>query len=205
MKIFLNDLPGIAKLCSVSVENNVVDPNAVNLREGKWLMVLTLVVIFTLGICIKKRKTLKKMGSFCCGGCWTRCRKRDSDGGERDSLTRTSYCCVNPEARTFNQTIELRDIPAPKKPRRSGKLEARNTVQNTGMISETLAHRFMKQKEDVESPWNQFYQPDPEPAQRYLEEKAAVSVNQRNARDVPRVVTSPSTPNLYPRVPVLYE
>lgn len=38
MKIFLNDLPEIAKLCSVSVENNVVDPNAVNLREGKWLI-----------------------------------------------------------------------------------------------------------------------------------------------------------------------
>lgn len=38
IRIFLNDLPGIAKLCSVSVENNVVDPNAVNLREGKWLI-----------------------------------------------------------------------------------------------------------------------------------------------------------------------
>lgn len=38
IRIFLNDLPGIAKLCSVSVENNVVDPNAANLREGKWLI-----------------------------------------------------------------------------------------------------------------------------------------------------------------------
>lgn len=114
---------------------------------------------------------------------------------------RTSYCSVNPEARTSNQTIELRDITPPKKPRRNGKLEA----HNTGMISETLTQRFTKQKEEVESPWNQFYQPDSELTKRYLEEKAAISANQRNAGDVPRVVTSPSAPHLYPRVPVLYE
>lgn len=38
MRIFLNNLPGIAKLCSISVENNVVDPNAVNLCGGKRLI-----------------------------------------------------------------------------------------------------------------------------------------------------------------------
>lgn len=37
IRIVLNNLTGIAKLCSDSVENNIVDPNAVNLREGKWL------------------------------------------------------------------------------------------------------------------------------------------------------------------------
>lgn len=333
MKIFLNDLPEIAKLCSVSVENNVVDPNAVNLREGKWLITsskplnlnvkcgentigrtvkspidilslgqgcsgfhgslllppfynkenhfnmtdsfqnfideidtctlweplnskypeigyisipdklkdikefplntlmaelpvtqlqpmgssnwvgspwfyvsLALAVIFMLGICIKKRKTVRKMGSICCGGCWSRCRRRDGDGGEKDSSKGTSYCCVNPEMRTLKQTVELRDITAPKKPRRSGKLEARRAVHGTGTISETLARRFTKEKEDVESPWSKYYQPDPELARRYLEEKAAMSVNQRNVGDVPREVVSPSAPHLYPMIPpMMYE
>lgn len=63
-----------------------------------------------------------------------------------------SYRCVNPETQTSNQTIELRIISAPKKPRRSGKLEARKTVHSTGIISETLALRLTEQKEDVESP-----------------------------------------------------
>lgn len=77
---------------------------------------LTLAVIFTLGICLKKRKTVRKMGSICCGGCWLRCRRRYGDGGEKDSSKGTSYCCVNPET---NQNIELRNISALIKPHRS--------------------------------------------------------------------------------------
>lgn len=61
-----------------------------------WFYVcLTLAVAITIGFCVKKRKTVRKMGS-CCGGCWTRCHGRDSDGVERDSPGSTFYCCVNP-------------------------------------------------------------------------------------------------------------
>lgn len=131
---------------------------------------------------------------------------RRSDGVERDSPRSTSYSCVDPEARTSKQNIELRDISNPKKPRRSGKLEARKTVHNTGTISEILAQRFREQKEDLESSWSKYYQPDPELAKRYLEEKAAMSENQRNVGNVPREAVSPSAPNLYPMIPsMMYE
>lgn len=73
-----------------------------------WFYVcLTLAVAKKIGCCVKKRKTVRKMGS-CCGGCWTRCHWRHSDGVERDSPGSTSYSCVNPETRTSKQTIELR-------------------------------------------------------------------------------------------------
>lgn len=62
---------------------------------------LTLAVATTIGLCVKKRKTVSKMGS-CCGGCWTCCHGRHSDGVERDSPESTSYCCVNPETRNPN-------------------------------------------------------------------------------------------------------
>lgn len=42
--------------------------------------------------------------------------RRDDDGGEKDSSKGTSYCCVNPETQTSNQTIELRNISASKYP-----------------------------------------------------------------------------------------
>lgn len=38
IKIFQNDVTEIEKRCSISVENNLIDPNAVNLKEGKWLI-----------------------------------------------------------------------------------------------------------------------------------------------------------------------
>lgn len=38
VKIFLNNLQEIEKQCSVLVENKLPDPNAVTLREGKWLI-----------------------------------------------------------------------------------------------------------------------------------------------------------------------
>lgn len=128
-----------------------------NWVESPWFYVsLTLSVIFTFGIWIKKRKTVRKVGSICCGGCWSCCRRRDDDGGRKDSSKGTSYCCVNPETRTSNQTIELRNILASKKPCRSEKLEACKTVDSTGMISETLAHQLTQQKEDVESHWSKY-------------------------------------------------
>lgn len=158
-----------------------------------------------IGLCVKKRKIVRNMGS-CCDGCLTRCRERHSDGVERDSPGSTSYCCIDPEARTSKQNIELRDISIPKKPRLSGKLEARKTVHSTGTISETLAQRLTGKKDDLESPWSKYYQSDPDFARRYLEEKAAMSVNQRNVGDVPREAIPPSAPNLYPMIPpMMYE
>lgn len=107
-----------------------------------WFYVcLILALAIVIGLCIKKGKTVRKLGC-CCGGCWTRCHGRPSDGGERDSPGSTSYSCVDPEARTSKQNIELRDISNPKKLRRSRKLEARKTVHNTGTTSESLAQRF---------------------------------------------------------------
>lgn len=42
--------------------------------ESPWFYVfLTLAVTITLGLCIKKRKTIKKWGGICCGGCWSGC------------------------------------------------------------------------------------------------------------------------------------
>ncbi|XP_052685257.1 uncharacterized protein LOC128165085 [Crassostrea angulata] len=145
------------------------------------------------------------MGS-CCGGCWTCCHERHSNGVKRDSPGSTSYCCVNPETLTSKQTIELRDISNPKKPRRSGKLAARKTIHSTGTISETLTKRLTGKKNDLESSWSKYYKPDPELARRYLEEKAAMSNSQRNVGNVPREVISPSAPNLYPIIPpMMYE
>lgn len=70
-------------------------------------------------------------------------------------------------------------------------METRKPVQSTGTISETLAQRLNEQKDDLESPWSKYYQPYPELARRYLEEKAAMSVNQKNVGDVPRDARHP--------------
>lgn len=144
-----------------------------------WFYVcLILALAIVIGLCVKKRKNVRKMGS-CCGGCWTRCHEIHSDGVERDSPGSTSYWCVNPETLTSKQNIELRDISNPKKRRRRGKLTARKTIHSTGTISETLKQRLTRKKDDLESPWSKYYQPDPELARRFLEEKAAMSENQR--------------------------
>lgn len=172
-----------------------------NWVESPWFYVgLTLAVIFTLGICIKMRKTVRKMGSICCGSCWSRCRRRDGDGGEEDSSKGPSYCCVNPE--TSNQTIELRNISASKKPRYSRKYEAGKTDHST----ESFAHQLMDQKEDVESHWSKYYRPNPEFARRYLEEIEGHNVCETEEyRGVPWEGILPSAPNLYPIVPMMYE
>uniref|UniRef100_K1QGS7 Uncharacterized protein n=1 Tax=Magallana gigas TaxID=29159 RepID=K1QGS7_MAGGI len=147
----------------------------------------------------------RKLGS-CCGGSWTRCHGRPSDEVEKDSHGSTPYSCVDPEARTSQHNIELRDITTPKKPRRSGKLEDRKTIHSTGTISETLIQRLTGKKDDLESPWSKYYQPDPELARRYLEEKATMSENQRSVGSTPRGDTLPSAPNLYPMInPMMYE
>lgn len=93
------------------------------------------------------------MGSICCGSCWSHCRRRDGDGGEKDSSKGTSYCYVNPETQTSNQTI--RNISASKYP---------------------------------------------EPARRYLEEKATMYVKQlEEYRRVLQKGILPSARNLYIR------
>lgn len=72
-----------------------------NWVENPWFYVgLILTVILTLGVCIKKRKTVRKISTIFCGGCWSRSCRRDGDGGEKDSFKGTSYCCVNPETWT---------------------------------------------------------------------------------------------------------
>lgn len=60
-------------------------------------------------------------------------------------------------------------------------------------------------KKDEESPWAKNYRQDLELARKYSEEKAAMSLQQRNAGYVPREVVSPSAPTLYPRVLMIYE
>lgn len=50
-----------------------------------FFVVLTLVLTITLGLCMKKRKTIKKLGGICCGGCWSGCRKSDTDGDKKGS------------------------------------------------------------------------------------------------------------------------
>lgn len=115
---------------------------------------------------------------------------------------------MNPEKWTSSDTIELKPIPKDvriqEKPRRSGRLETRKTTNSTGTISTKLAQQLLGEKKDEESPWAEYYRPDPELARKYLEEKAAMSTPQRNAGDVPREAASPSAPTLYPRVPMMY-
>lgn len=171
-----------------------------------WFYVcLILALVIVIGLCIRQYKNIRKLGS-CCGGSWTRCHGRPSDEVEKDSHGSTPYSCVDPEARTSQHNIELRDITTPKKPRRSGKLEDRKTIHSTGTISETLIQRLTGKKDDLESPWSKYYQPDPELARRYLEEKATMSENQRSVGSTPRGDTLPSAPNLYPMInPMMYE
>ncbi|XP_052706731.1 uncharacterized protein LOC128182162 [Crassostrea angulata] len=108
---------------------------------------------------------------------------------------------------TFSDIIE----PIPKgtriheKPRRSGRIATRKLTCNTGTISTKLAQQFLVEEKNEDYPWTKYYRPDPELARKYLEEKAAMSTQQRNAGDAPREVASPSAPTLYPRVPMMDE
>lgn len=175
-----------------------------------WFYVcLTLAVTITIGLCIKKRKTIKKWGGICCSGCWTGCRKRGSDGDQKGSSKDTVFGCENPEKRTSGDIIELEPIPKvtriQEKPRRSGRIATRKLTSNTGTISTKLAQQFLGEEENEDYPWTKYYRPDPELARKYLEEKAAMSTQQRNAGDAPRKVASPSAPTLYPRVPMMDE
>lgn len=73
-----------------------------------FYVVFILAVTITLGLCIKKLKIIKKLGGICCGGYRSGCRKRGSDGDEKDSSKDVSYCCVNLEKRTSSETNELK-------------------------------------------------------------------------------------------------
>lgn len=73
-----------------------------------FYVVFILAVTITLGLCIKKLKIIKKLGGICCGGYRSGCRKRGSDGDEKDSSEDVSYCCVNLEKRTSSETNELK-------------------------------------------------------------------------------------------------
>uniref|UniRef100_K1Q7U1 Uncharacterized protein n=1 Tax=Magallana gigas TaxID=29159 RepID=K1Q7U1_MAGGI len=72
-------------------------------------------------------------------------------------------------------------------------------------MSTRLAQQLLGEEKNEESPWTKYYRPDPELARKYMEEKAAMSTQQRNAGDAPREVASPSAPTLYPRVPMMDE
>ncbi|XP_052708674.1 uncharacterized protein LOC128183615 [Crassostrea angulata] len=138
-----------------------------------------------------------------------RCRKSGSDGDKKGSSKDTVFCCENPEKRTSSDIIELEPIPKDtriqEKPRRSGRIATRKLTSNTGTISTKLAQQLLGEEKNEESPWTKYYRPDPELARKYLEEKAAMSMQQRNAGDAPREVASPSAPTLYPRVPMMDE
>lgn len=67
-----------------------------NWVENFWFYVgLILIVIFMLGVCIKKRKIVRKISIIFCGGCWLCFCRRDGDGGEKDFFKGMFYCCVN--------------------------------------------------------------------------------------------------------------
>uniref|UniRef100_K1PQN1 Uncharacterized protein n=1 Tax=Magallana gigas TaxID=29159 RepID=K1PQN1_MAGGI len=74
-----------------------------------------------------------------------------------------------------------------------------------GTISKKLAQQLLGEEKNEDYPWTKYYPSDPELARKYLEEKAAMSTQQRNAGDAPREVASPSAPTLYPRVPMMDE
>ncbi|XP_052708799.1 uncharacterized protein LOC128183721 [Crassostrea angulata] len=135
-----------------------------------------------------------------------RCRKRDSDGDKKGSSKETVFCCVNPEKSTSSDIVEFEPIPKDRiqeKLRRSGRLETRKLTSNTGTISTKLAQRLLGEEKNEESPWTEYYRPDPELARKYLEEKAAMSPQQRNAGDAPREVALLSAPILYPWMPMM--
>ncbi|XP_065928361.1 uncharacterized protein [Magallana gigas] len=138
-----------------------------------------------------------------------RCRKRGSDGDTKGSSKDTVFCCENPEKWTSSDIIELEPIPKvtriQEKPRRSGRIATRKLTSNTGTISTKLAQQFLGEEENEDYPWTKYYRPDPELVRKYLEEKAAMSTQQRNAGDAPREVASPSAPTFYPRVPMMDE
>lgn len=114
---------------------------------------------------------------------------------------------MNPETRTSSDTIETipRNIRIQEKPRWSGRLENRKMINRTGTISIELARQLLGKKKDEEYHYAKFYKADPGRARKYTEEKAAMSLQQRNAVVVPREVVSPSAPTLYLRVPMMYE
>lgn len=105
--------------------------------------------------------------------------------------------------------VELKPVPKnfriKEKPRRSRRLENCKIINSTGTISIKLARQLRGKKKDEESPWAKNYRQDLELARKYSEEKAAMSLQQRNAGYVPREVVSPSAPTLYPRVLMIYE
>lgn len=128
----------------------------------------------------------------------------------RKVLPKTLYFVVRIQIkRTSSDIIELEPIPKvtriQEKPRRSGTIATRKLTSNTGTISTKLAQQFLGEEENEDYPWTKYYRPDPELARKYLEEKAAMSTQQRNAGDAPREVASPSAPTLYPRVPMMDE
>ncbi|XP_052695774.1 uncharacterized protein LOC128174203 [Crassostrea angulata] len=137
------------------------------------------------------------------------CRNRGSDGENKGFSKDTVFCSVNPEKWTSSDIIELEPIPKDtriqEKPRRSGRLETRKLTSNTGAISTKLEQQLLEEEKNEESPWTKYFRPDPELARKYLEEKAAMSTQQRNAGDAPREVASPSAPTLYQRVPMMDE
>lgn len=68
-----------------------------------------------------------------------------------------------------------------------------------------LAQQLFGEKKDEESPWAKYFRRDLELARKYLEERAAMCTQQKNAGDTPREVVSPSTPSLNPQVTMMYD
>lgn len=98
----------------------------------------------------RREKLLGKWVAFnCCGSCWSHCRRRDGDGGEKDSSKGTSYCYVNPETQTSNQTI--RNISASKYPEPARRyLEEKATMY----VKQLEEYRRVLQKGILPSAWN---------------------------------------------------
>lgn len=160
--------------------NNEVQPmESLPLVGSLWFYVfLILAMIIVFGICIMKRKTIKKLG-YKCRGCWSGCRKR---GGDRDeeSSGRNVLSGVHPDQRNSQETIEMnpivKDTTTPKKPRRYGK--PRRSIADAhaiGPITEELAYQLTGENRNSDYPRPESYGPDPDLAREYLAERALMS------------------------------
>lgn len=85
---------------------------------------------------------------------------------------------MNPETRTFKETIELEHIVKytfiPKNPE-SSKIEALKMVHSTRTLSSDLARQLLGEMNEEESHCAKYYRSNLQLACKYIEDKAAIS------------------------------
>lgn len=118
-----------------------------------------------------KKKRWEVYTLIYCGGCWSGCRKRGSDGGKRGS------------SKNISLFILLQ----------SGKLEAYKMVHTTGKKSTESAQQLKERRKtgNLNGPnTEKYFRPDPELACRYLEENIVMSLQLRNASSCLTIFTN---------------